>query len=251
MPDREDKGAQTSEVERLQAELDAAKAEASRYRGAYEKGRAAAAEVERRAALDKAGALTEEEQAALDRFAELDPSGRKALEALDASRRRREAALLDAGAGAAPAPAVAEDFDTQVTRQMGPGWRATLQSDAYAAWYHAQGPDVHALAEREDPASAVRVLSLYEASRKGDGDMGGNGRGEDPRLAGARTAPGGRGLRISQTRSAFASQDDEWDEEDYMAGWHYAGKEFEDNYRMLNPSRSHERLEHVRGRASR
>ena len=252
MAGEEGSGTQT-EVERLQAELEAARAEASRYRGAYEQGRAKAAEAERRAALDKAGELTEEEKAALDKFGEVDPSGRKALDALDAARRRREAALLDAGSGQ-PAASGGGDFDAEVTRLMGTAsWRETLRSTEYAEWYERQAPELKAIARSEDPASAVRVLTLYESEKKGGGDVGGNGRGgeDDPRLAGAGNAPGGRGLRISQTRNLRAQADDEWDEEDYMAGWNYAGKEFEDNYRMLSPDRSGDRLARVRDRVGR
>ena len=246
MADEDRKG--QSDVERLEAELAAARAEAQRYKGAYEKGQAVAAEAARRAKVDEAGRLTAEEQDALDKFGEVDPSGKAAMEAVEAARRRREEAMLEAGAGGTAADTgAAMDFDGKLTRLMGSTeWRATLKSPEYADWFARQPGDIQALGREEDPASAARVLTLYDASK---GDAGMSGR-DDPRLEGARNAPGGRGLVIGGTRpvSGRGQQDVEIDENDYMAGWNYAGEEFEDNYRMLDPRMNDVRQDRLRAR---
>ena len=238
-----EQGGKSPEVERLEQELAAAKAEASRYKGAHQQAKAREAEAQRKAKLRQAGQLTEEEKAALDRFGDVDPTGRAAMDAMRASQERRELAMLEAGGG--EDTGTAEGFDDAVDRAMdGPGWRDTIKSNEYARWFESQPQHVKDLGHSNDPAAAVRVLTMYESSRKGGGDT----RSVDPRLEGARNAPGSRGLVIGQTRDLGGSgEHTEGDEDDYMWGWNEAGKQFEDRYKALSPHNNADRYSGLRG----
>ena len=241
-----EEGRKDPEVERLQRELDAARAEASRYKGAHQQQQAKQAEAERRAAVRKAGALTKEEQAAVDRMNEVDPTGKAAMDAINAANERRQLAMLETGAPDADPPArpAAAGFDDAVTRSMGgEGWKDTITSDEYARWFNSQAPDVQELGRTEDPAAAVRVLTMYEQSKGG-----GMRRSVDPRIEGAAAAPGSRSLTMGGTRDVGRHVSEDGDEDEYMWGWNYAGKQFEDQYQGLNPKHNEERYEAIRAR---
>ena len=235
---------------RLQTELAAARAEADRYRQRYEGEAAKTAQAERLAAIEEAGKYTAEEQAELDEYGEVDPKGVRAQEIREAAQRRREAALLEAGAASRSAPAPTPDFGTSMDTLMGgAAWRETIRDPAYAEWFGAQPASLRQAVEAGDVAASVRAITLFDASRTKEGDTV---RRADPRLDGARNAPGDLRIRSTQTRSGRATaRGPEIDEDDYMAGWDYAGKDFEDDYRMLDPSRRAGLNEAVRERHGR
>ena len=242
------------ENERLRAQLATAQAEADRYRQRYEGEAAKTAEAERLAALREAGQLTDEEQKALHDYGEIDPKGRKAMEALEAKRAREQAALLEVNAASrASAPAPNTSFGSSMDAVMGgTGWRDTIKEGAYAEWFATQPADLRASVEAGDVSASVRAITLFEASRNTTRESD-DVRRVDPRLDGARNTPSGdMRIRSSQTRSGRAtSRVGEIDEDDYMAGWDYAGKDFEDDYRMLAPANSAERIDRTRERIGR
>ena len=239
------------EVERLKRELAESQAQANRYRSAYEGSKAREAEAARQAKIEQAGALTDEEKEALETYAAVDPKGKQAIDALQSSMRRRELAMLEAGVAAAGGGADdgrERSFDDSVTAAMGSAdWLDTVKTPEYHTWFYAQPKAVRDLAaDTANPGGAVRVLSMYESHRNGGGKVP----PADPRLEGARNAPGGGGLRISQTRGldTRSGSDDEIDEESYEDGWNYAGRMFEDNYRMLHPDMNQARYDDLRAR---
>lgn len=232
------------QVERLEQELAAARAEATRYRGAHQQAQARQHQAERVAAIRKAGELTAEEQAAVDRLNDVDPTGKAAMDAINAANERRQLAMLDAGAGAEASPS-GGSFNDAVTRSMGSAdWEQTVKSTDYARWFNSQSAHVQELGRAEDPAAAVRVLTMYEASKGGGRDS----RSADPRLDGAATAPGSRSLTMTGTRDVGRGGEDEEDEDNYMWGYNFAGKQFEDRYGDLNPRKNAERYEELRAR---
>ena len=232
--------------QRLEQELAQLRAENTRLQSESVERQQAEARERAIAQVRSAGALTAEEQKAVEHARLIDPKLVAVFEAGRAADQRRAEALLK---GSPPASSGqgshSGGFDAEVTRILGrDGWRDTIATKEYGDWYRSQPAHIQAMGRTEDPVLAGEVLKqFYARGDRGDGTM------DDPRLQGARSAPGD-GPSVTMTRMVADGTATKSEVDDYMHGWNEAGKEFEDNYTKLRPGRSLERIEQMRERVA-